>query len=148
MDNTNNPFLTTFRLPVKMSPILYRIVIILHIISLILVWNNALSILTRIILSGLITANFYVYCRKIRLSKSFKGVCNLILNAEDEWQVKMQDGSTYNAILENHVFVHPWLTIFSLKFNQRRQYFIFTPEILDTDTFRRLRVRLRFRVGE
>lgn len=148
MDNTSNPFLHTFRLPVKMSPILSRIVIIVHVISLIMVWNNALPTSTRIILSSLITASFYVYSRKSRLSNYSRGVGNLILNAEDEWQVKMQEGSTYIAILDNHVFVHPWLTIFSLKFNQRRQYFIFTPEILDADTFRRLRVRLRFRVGE
>lgn len=75
------------------------------------------------------------------------GLDSIILNSEDNWQVKMQDGSVYSAELGEHLFVNPWLTIISLKFRQKQQHFIFTPDIVDADTFRRLRVRLRFRAG-
>ncbi len=76
------------------------------------------------------------------------GVNELILNAEDIWRLKMNDGAMHSASLGNTLFVHPWLTIISLIFESRKEYFIFTPETLDADQFRRLRVRLRFQIGE
>jgi hypothetical protein len=70
------------------------------------------------------------------------------LDYEDNWQVKMHNGTVHPAKLDHRLFVHPWLTIILLFFDNRQEYFIFTPEIIETDLFRRLRVRLRFKVGE
>lgn len=76
-----------------------------------------------------------------------KSVKTLILDSEDNWQVKMNDGAVHHAELGHSLFIHPWLTIIFLIFDNRREVFIFTPEILDADQFRRLRVRLRFKVN-
>ena len=35
----------------------------------------------------------------------------------------------------------------SLRYGRHKEYFIFTPENIDADMFRRLRVRLRFKVN-
>ena len=143
-----NDFLHTFRLPVKASVIVYRIVIITHLFCIFLVWLNALSILTKVIVTCMVCLSFYEYLRKKKLYKSGQGIDKLILNPDDEWRVRMLDGTTYCAILGNSLFIHPCLTIFALEFNHQQKYFIYTPEILDADMFRRLRVRLRFKVDE
>lgn len=75
-------------------------------------------------------------------------VDTLILDAEDRWQIILNNDTSHHAELGKSLFVHPWLTIISLKFNNNQKYFIFTPEIVEADLFRRLRVRLRFKVGK
>lgn len=88
-----------------------------------------------------------IFLHRKGLNKTSAVVDSLILGSEDSWQVKMLDGTVYPAELNDNLFVHPYLTIICLHFDHGRQFFIFTPEILDADIFRRLRVRLRFRVG-
>ena len=102
----------------------------------------------KIVMSCFIGISFCIFFHRTKLNKTTAAIDSLILDYEDTWQVKMLDGTIYPAELNDNLFVHPWLTILCLHFNHRRQFFIFTPEILEPDTFRRLRVRLRFRVGE
>ena len=148
MDNTSNAFLHTIRLSVKQSPILLRFVIFTHILCLIMIWLNSLILIIKVVISCFIGISFCVFFHRTRLDKTVAAIDSLILDSEDNWQVKMLDGTVYSADLNNNLFVHPWLTIICLYFNHRRQFFIFMPEILESDTFRRLRVRLRFRLGE
>jgi len=74
-------------------------------------------------------------------------VTELTLNSEDGWQVKIKNGKVHEAKLADSLFVHPLLTIILLKYDQYKEYFIFTPDNIDDDLFRRLRVRLRFKVN-
>lgn len=148
MDNTSNSFLRTLRLSVKPSPILLRFVIFTHILCLIMIWLNSLSLMIKMVTSCFIGISFCIFFYRTCLNKTTTAIDSLILDSEDNWQVKMLDGTVYPAELNDNLFVHPCLTIICLHFNHRRQFFIFTSEILDTGTFRRLRVRLRFRVGE
>ncbi len=146
MDKTENPFLATLRLPVKNAPILVYIVILAHIISLLLPWFTGLSLFIKVILdiAVVISCYFYIY----QFFRKKKWVRELILGSEDNWQLKLESGEVHDAILGASLFIHPWLTIISLVYGYKREYFIFTPENLDADQFRRLRVRLRFQVGE
>lgn len=148
MDDTANPFLYNLRLPVKQSSNLYKFAILLHVICLITAWVNSLTLIIKIVLSSVIGVSFSFLLLKNSLYKADNTIDSLILNSEDHWQVMMLDGAVYPAILESNLFVHPWLTVISLSFYNRRQYFVFTPEVLDSDTFRRLRVRLRMKVDE
>lgn len=74
-------------------------------------------------------------------------VTELILGSEDDWQVKMANGEVHKATLYDSLFVHPLLTIMLLRHGRRKEYFIFTPDNIEADLFRRLRVRLRFKVN-
>ncbi len=146
MDKTENPFLATLRLPVKNAPILVFIVILAHIISLFLPWFTGLSLFIKVILDIAVVIGCYFYIYQFFGEK--KWIRELILSSEDNWQLKLESGEVHDAILDTSLFVHPWLTIISLVYGNNREYFIFTPENLDADQFRRLRVRLRFQVGE
>jgi len=148
MDKTENPFLVTLRLPVKNSPVLLIFVLTVHFICLFLPWATNISLYIKNILSGFVLISLFYYLYKYNFSNAKKRVAELILASDDSWQVKMNDGAVNKAKLHHSIFVHPWLSIISLTFGKRREYFIFTPETLNADQFRRLRVRLRFQVGE
>ncbi len=148
MDKTENPFLRTLRLPVKNSPVLLIVGITVHFVCLFLPWLTGFAIYIKMILTFIAIVSFCFYIVKYRFYGTEKLIKELILSSEDKWQIKMSDGAVHYAHLGNDLFVHPWLTIFSLAYENNREYFIFTPEILDSDQFRRLRVRLRFQLGE
>lgn len=148
MDKTENPFLATLRLPVKNSPIMLTVVIAAHIVCLILPWLTGLGLYIKMILMCLAVISLCVYLYKHGLYRDKQRVEMLVLDAEDNWQLKMSDGAVHHVELGHSLFVHPWLTIISIVFEKRQRYFIFTPETLNSDQFRRLRVRLRFKVGK
>ena len=138
-----NPFLATLRLPVKLSPIIVNVVATVHIISFFIPWYTGLGLGIKVILTFIPMASicFYLYRYNIK-----QRAMELILNSEDDWQVKMDNGVVHQAVLGDSLFVHPLLTIISLHYNKHRQYFILTPEIINAEQFRRLRVRLRFHI--
>lgn len=146
MEKIDNPFLQTLRIPVKKSPILHFIVSFLHITCLIMPWVSAIPIAFKIILTVFLIVSFYFHLAKFKESRSDQRPVELILNSKDEWQVKMRKGQVFTAELAPYLFVHPWLTIITLNYEGRRDAFILTSETLDAELFRRLRVRLRFKV--
>ena len=148
MDSVQNPFLATLRLPIKDSPIIALMLVIAHGFSLFVPWLTGLDLTYKIMLtcgpvSGLVYL-FYKYCSGF----AKKQTTELILAANDDWQLKQENGQVLRAVLDDSLFVHPLLTIILLRFGDNKEYFIFTPDNLDADLFRRLRVRLRFRVTE
>lgn len=153
MDKSTNPFLVTLRLPVKTSTILLICTETVHFICLFLPWLTKLALFNKILLSVLALISLYYYLSKYPFSDGKNRIAELILSSEGNWQVKMANGYLYRAKLHHSLFVHPWLTIISLVYEnkvykKKREYFIFMPDSLDADLFRRLRVRLRFQVGE
>jgi membrane-bound toxin of toxin-antitoxin system len=144
MDRTENPFLATLRLPVKISPFIVKIVIAAHIIALFIPWYTSLELSIKFILTCMPIASICFYVFKYYFYMGNQGITELILNSNDDWQVKMVTGMVHRAILGKSLFVHSWLVIITLSYNKNREYFILTPDIIDADQFRRLRVRLRF----
>jgi len=147
MDRIENPFLEVLRLPVKTSATIVRINISLHIICLLIPWFTALDVRMKIILTSVVIVSFCFYQFRYWFYMANQCVEEVILNAKEEWQIKMNNGAVHHAKMNHYVFVHRWLTIIKLEFNGFRQYFIFTPENLDENYFRRLRVRLRFKAN-
>ncbi len=148
MDSRQNPFLATLRLPIKYSPIVALVLVIVHFFCIFVPWLTGLELMYKLLLSscpifGLVYL-FYKYC----LGFSEKQTTEIILSANDDWQLRQVNGQVHRAVLDDSLFVHPLLTIILLRFGDNKQYFIFTPDNLGADLFRRLRVRLRFRVNE
>jgi membrane-bound toxin of toxin-antitoxin system len=147
MDSSENPFLATIRLPVKNSPIMLMAIITVHVICLLLPWLTGLALFIKLLLTCVALVSFCVHVYKFVQNSDNKCIETLILDSEDNWQVKIKNGAAHHAELGHSLFVHPYLTIISLSYEDQQKYFIFTPENIDADQFRRLRVRLRFRVG-
>lgn len=148
MDRSNNPFLATIRLPVKISPILVIAILVLHFISLFLPWLTGLEFTVKLVLTSLPVLSICFYLHQFYFKPAHRRVTELILNSEDNWQVKTDRGDSYQAVLGESLFVHPWLVIIPLTYNNHQEHFVLTPETIDSDQFRRLRVRLRFQLNK
>lgn len=68
----------------------------------------------------------------------------LLLTAGAEWWLTCVSGQTFAVQLMPAACVHPLLTVLSFQGEERRYTVILTPDVVDADMFRRLRVRLRF----
>jgi hypothetical protein len=146
MDRCENPFLATLRLPLTESRIITTGVISAHFFSLFVPWLIGLSLIFKIMLTVCPVLSLCHLFYKYRFPLAKERAAELILGSEDDWQIKMDNGLIHQAILGDSLFVHPLLTIILLKYDRHKKYFIFTPENIDADQFRRLRVRLRFKV--
>lgn len=146
MDKSQNPFLNTIRLRVKTAPIIVILVILVHFFSFFMPWMSGLGLISKAVLTALPLISFAYYLNKYHFGPEEKQVSELILASDDCWQVTTKNGTCYPADLGKVLFIHPLLTIITLSFNQSKKDFIFTPENIDTELFRRLRVRLKYKV--
>lgn len=71
-------------------------------------------------------------------------VVRIMLNDADEWWLSTAQGDTINAALLPPAFVHPLLISLLFQAQGRKFTVILTPDVVNADTLRRLRVRLRF----
>lgn len=78
------------------------------------------------------------------LQKHAEASVQLLLTTDAEWWLTCVNGLTFSVKLVPGAFVHPLLTVLSFQAEKRRHIVILTPDIVDADMFRRLRVRLRF----
>jgi len=68
----------------------------------------------------------------------------LLLTTDAEWWLTCVNGQTFAVQLMPGAFVHPLLTVMIFQEEKRRYTVILTPDVVEADMFRRLRVRLRF----
>lgn len=144
MDPAKNPFLQTLRLPVVLSPMLVKIVILFHVVTVFLPWFSGLDTEIRLLLSSIPVFSLMYYFIKYGLANSDGQVSELILSSNDNWQVKLKNGLSYDAEVGSALFIHPLLIIINLKYNKLSRNFIFTSETISADKLRRLRVRLKY----
>ena len=147
MDSYENPFLVTLRLPIRGSSIIESVHILANTFCIFVPWLTGLNINFKIMLTILPVLNLCYLYYKFRFTQITGRATELILSPEDDWQVNTVNGVVYEATIGDSLFVHPLLTIMSLRYGRHKEYFIFTPENIDADMFRRLRVRLRFKVN-
>lgn len=147
MDSYENPFLVTLRLPIRASSIISYVLISAHVSCLFVPWLTGLDVFLKSLLTMCPLAGLCYLFYKYKYASTEARAAELILNTEDEWQIKMVTGIVHHARLADSLFVHPLLTIILLEYDRHKEYFIFTPENIDADLFRRLRVRLRFKVN-
>ena len=124
----DNPFLNTIRLPVRTSPLLIFGIIMLHFISLFLPWFSSLAIWIIFVIMVLTIVSLAVYLYRVFFDQELNRISELILDAEDNWQVKTINNESYAATLGSSLFVHPLISIISLAYkkdgDKRKKYFI------------------------
>lgn len=97
-----------------------------------------------LLISGLLAS--LVRAHQLFISqKKPDSVVRLVLKQTGEWLLDLATGENVVATLRPMAFVHPMLVVMSFQSNQQTYRVILTPDTVDADTFRRLRVRLRFK---
>ena len=71
---------------------------------------------------------------------------SLHMNAKGEWRLELHDGSVQDAVILPSSFVAPYLTVLNCSLTGRwsRYHLVILPDALDAESFRRLRVWLRW----
>jgi Membrane-bound toxin component of toxin-antitoxin system len=72
-----------------------------------------------------------------------EGIASLVWEAGNRWRLTLRSGQEAGAVLRPFVFMQPWLVILHFRRDDgRRARLVLLPDMLDHETFRRLRVRL------
>jgi hypothetical protein len=92
---------------------------------------------------------FFSLVRSWRLQVSRQhpdAVCSLVWGAGKDCRLFLHSGRQEDVNMRAQAFILPWLVI--LQFNSRWRYLVLLPDMLDHQTFRRLRVRLRLEMSK
>lgn len=73
---------------------------------------------------------------------------DLLLNDKDEWFISNKDRGMSLVTLSSESYVHSALVVLNFKQGRAKRSVILTADTVPADTFRRLRVRLRFTLAE
>ena len=98
-----------------------------------------------LITAGVLTSLIQTRSRYLSLTHP-ASVLEIILNHAGEWWLTTAGGQTVQVMLAPGAFVHPSLVVLAFKADQQGYRVILTPDVTDSDSFRRLRVRLKFKV--
>jgi len=96
------------------------------------------SLVTLIIITSL-ARELQIYV----LQKHPAAPVQLLMTAENGWWLTVGSGQTVSVQLMPGAFVHPLFTVLSFQGVKQRFTVYLTPDVVDADAFRRLRVRLR-----
>ncbi len=146
MDKTPNPFLYSLRLPVSTPPSIHYAVIISHSISLMVPWLSTLSMTHKSLICLLVLISLVLYYSRWGSAGLVRDIDQLVLDADDDWFIQYRNGDQDKAVFGHYQFVNEWLTVLSLRRENKHLFFVYTPEILEPDEFRRLRVRIMHRL--
>jgi len=76
-------------------------------------------------------------------------VRSLLWGEDMHCQLTLNSGQQQAVELASHTFILPWLVILYFEAPRwRQQQLVLLPDMLDTDVFRRLRVRLKIETGQ
>ena len=148
MDRHENPFLSTIRLPIRPAGEVIVLLVLGHFVALFVIWFSAIDLIYKFILAVCTIFGLIHIAYRHKFCSSKAKAQELILGSEDAWQIKLINGDIHQAILADSLFVHPVLVIILLKYYDHAEYFIFTPSNIEAELFRRLRVRLRFKLDK
>jgi hypothetical protein len=137
-----------FGLPIfilsKPSPWLAGCVIVIHLGAMIALFFADVHWLARYVVVLMITASLTHTLLTWILQKRPETPVRLLLTPAGEWWLTCVNGQTLAVQLLPAAYVHPLLTVLTFQSGEHRYRVILTPDVVDADMFRRLRVRLRF----
>jgi len=141
----HNPFELPLFIPVRPSPWFIALFYMAHLGAITVLFASNISLLVQLLItSGLVASLCHGHFMYINQGNPDSPV-QLVLNQTGEWLLNFANGRTLPAVLKPAAFVHPLLVVLSFKADTGICRVVLTPDTVDPDTFRRLRVRLRFR---
>lgn len=108
-----------------------------------------LSLSITFLLAAVILASLAGYWRRHASRMAPACIRSLVWEADGLCRLHLRDGTRCRTTLYRQAFVQPWLVILHLRGPGRRQrHLVVLPDMLDTTSFRRLRVRLRMELEQ
>ena len=152
---SNRIYTSSLRLKIKNSPRLAGIVAAMHTGAFVMLVISTLPAMVKILLTTMIVISLLMFVSvcsqrsffQIR-QKFIPSVKSAVWRADNLWSLEVAGGEDLQAELSGSSFIHPQLTIVNLKlidqpWYRRYRSLVFLPDNLDTESFRRLRIRLQ-----
>jgi hypothetical protein len=140
---SSREYATPLRLELRPSAILTRLVFTLYLSAFGMVLVAELVFWQKVLLVLGILASGVVHCLKYPLGHNKNRIRALVWHRGSAWQIE-REGSIEAATLGSEGRVLAWLVVLQLKPETGgRLYLVLAPDMLDSDCFRQLRVRLR-----
>lgn len=140
-----NPFELPLVIPVRPSPWFIFLFYMAHLGAIPVLIASKVPLPFQILITGSLLASMY-HGHNFYIKRNHPAsLVQVVLNQTGEWLLNFANGRTMPAVLKPFAFVHPLLVVLSFKGEAGTSHIILTPDTVDPDTFRRLRVRLRFK---
>ena len=133
------------RIPLRPSRRQAALLYFAHLGAIPILLATGLPPLVTFLLIGAVAVNLHVAARALHLQPSARRPVEVLLNPGSDWYLILNDGEVCHVTLEANVYVHPWLVILPFRHGSRRVVVVLTPDVVDEDTFRRLRVRVKYK---
>lgn len=147
MDSSYNPFLQPIRLNVALPTSFYITLLAIHLPAVMLPWFTALPVMLKAVTSLAVLGSYFYYTFAGTLVTTVNTVEQIVLDSNDDWQLVLVNGDILSAGFGERHYIHPLLTILELRHNREKYFFLFTPENVEKESFRRLRVRIKHRLN-
>ncbi len=145
MKDSGSGFRLPIRIPLIHSKYLFQWLIVVHVLLALYLFVCPLNIAKwPFFLLLILSAVRYAVIYKNRIFPLYSRL--LLLDEHDNWFVVTETGERLGAKIISPSFVHPLLLALSFKVEKQKLNVILLKDNIQTDTFRRLRVRLRFPV--
>jgi len=139
-------FAVPFRINLKTSFILNSTLLFMYLGAFYWLWAFDLNLFIKLALMSALIVSAVIHSRQYLFKNSKRAVTNLVWQEQNQWLVDTASGETINAELLGSSFVNPWLIVLNFKPEQGRRMLpvVIMPDGVDSTTFRRLSVKLRF----
>ena len=142
---SSTAYATPLHLELKPSRTLFWLLTFSHLGAAGLLPTMALPIWATACLDASVLVSYLWLVARHALMRQPGAAVSLDWPSGTQWQVRFRNGAEVSAVLSPESFVRPWLTVLLLRpvTGGRSRNVVLTPDKLDADAFRRLRVRLR-----
>jgi toxin CptA len=153
---SHKKYASPLRLELKVSRTLLAIVVAVHLGAIAMLAISVMSLAVKLLLLSVILGSFFLSVSIHRnalmpafFRKLFPDIKCIVWDNNDQWILMTEAGGELRGQLLTSSFVHPQFTAVNLKlagmpWYKRYRSFVFMQDNLDAETFRRLRVRLRW----
>ena len=111
-------------------------------------WPLALPVITKLIITLMLAGSLYYYLRRYAWLTSPRSIVALHLTGKNGCRIKTRADEYIDTVIDTSTFVASYMTVLCLQ-KTRTRYCYYTvvilPDGIDADSFRRLRVWLRWK---
>jgi len=110
-------------------------------------WPLALPVMAKLIITFLLSGSLYYYLRRYVWLVSPRSIVALHLTGRSGCRMKTHADEYIDTVIDTSTFVASYMTVLCLRKERTKRYYtvVILPDSIDTDSFRRLRVWLRWK---
>ncbi|WP_300287863.1 protein YgfX [Nitrosomonas sp.] len=147
MGYTNNQSMNALSIQLHSSRQLAVLLSLAHCTAAGVFWPLTLPVMIKIAISLVLAGSLYYYLHRYAWLVSPQSAVELHLSEKNRCKIRFLSGERINTVIDASTFVASYMTVLCLRLEHTGQYrtVVILPDGIDADSFRRLRVWLRWK---